>query len=105
MHSLRRTNTCPRNLLATTKLLQARRKYESAKPKPKFLTPKADHSDVNPVFLYFSESLQRLMDKKEYFMIWKHWERFKRIHKGNVIIWGQMLEVCRATGMSCFDSN
>lgn len=87
----------PRNF-GFPKFVLARSKYERTRPKPKFLSPKADLSQVNPVFLYFSESLTRMLDAKQYDLIWTRWAKFKRIHKGNAVIWGQMLEVCAATG-------
>lgn len=81
------------------KIVLTRSKYERTRTKPKFLSPKEDISNVNPVFLYYSETLTRMIDAKQYDLIWSRWAKFKRIHKGNAVIWGQMLEVCAATGM------
>jgi len=39
-----------------------------------------------------------MTDKRQFDEIWNHWEKFKRIHLGDIVIWNQILNVCLVTG-------
>jgi pentatricopeptide repeat protein len=72
---------------------------------PSPYTPKVKNTKLansipkNPAYIVFSESIQTLIDDKNFHDVWKYWKKFRRVHLGgDVVVWNQMLQVCLLTG-------
>lgn len=80
--------------------LALRQVYVRSNPSPySRAKPKADLQPKNPAHILFSESIQQLIDEKKFHEVWKHWQKFRKIHLGgDVVVWNQMLQVCLLTG-------
>jgi hypothetical protein len=78
--------------------------YERTKRVPKFVQPPENiPKQLNPIHLYYSETLTRLTDSKDFDAIWASWDKFRKIHNGgDVVVWNQMLNVCLLTGLLQF---
>lgn len=60
---------------------------------------KVELQPKNPAYILFSESIQQMIDEKKFHDVWKHWQKFRKIHLGgDVVVWNQMLQVCLLTG-------